>query len=167
VSRPELFEPTIRLLEAMQFTGIAEVEYKWDSVRREFKLIEVNPRPWDQHRLGSAVGVDLIHLAYFDHAGLPRPQVTRGFSRRKWIAEDAFLFEVLRLVWRRERGLRALLREARGPKVYAIWLAKDPLPFIAYAGMLVPRLLGLAVQAIARRAATLFSRGKAPARAIP
>src|ERR1039458_6296972 len=29
--RPELFEPTLRLLQAMRFTGIAEVEYKWNA----------------------------------------------------------------------------------------------------------------------------------------
>ena len=46
VNRPELFESTIRLLGEMQYTGIAEVEYKWDAVARCFKLIEVNPRPW-------------------------------------------------------------------------------------------------------------------------
>ncbi len=64
-NRPELFEPTQRLLQKMGFTGIAEVEYKWDASTGEYQLIEVNPRPWDQHRLGKAGGADLILLGLF------------------------------------------------------------------------------------------------------
>ena len=140
--RPELFERTIRLLRAMGFHGIAEVEYKWDASDREYKLIEVNPRPWDQHRLGTACGVDLVYLAYSDHAGAPIPDMPRQFRPSMWIAEDDFLLSVLRLLWRREPGLGALLRQARGKKQYAIWSAGDPLPSLVYVSTLIPNLLG-------------------------
>src|SRR5581483_5834244 len=69
VDRPELFEPAIRLLQHMRFTGIAEVEFKWDASVGAYRLIEINPRAWDQHRLGAACGTDLILLAYCEHAG--------------------------------------------------------------------------------------------------
>lgn len=140
--RPELFERTMRLLQAMGFQGIAEVEYKWDASDREYKLIEVNPRPWDQHRLGNACGVDLVYLAYRDHAGASIPDMPRQFRPRMWIAEDDFLLSLLRLLWRREPGLGALLRHARGKKQYAIWSAGDPLPFLAYLSALLPNLMG-------------------------
>ena len=81
VDRPELLEPTIRLLQSIGFSGVAEVEYKWDSATGEYKLIEVNPRPWDQHRLGKACGVDLIYMAYCDHAGLAMPPATKASFR--------------------------------------------------------------------------------------
>jgi predicted ATP-grasp superfamily ATP-dependent carboligase len=145
--RPELFEPTVRLLRAMAFTGIAEVEYKWDAAAQEYKLIEVNPRPWDQHRLGAACGVDLVYQAYCDHAGQPVPMAPVRYSAQKWIAEDALLMAVLRLLWRREPGVRSLLRQARGRKQFAIWSAKDPLPFLAYLVGLIPNLAALGVQA--------------------
>ena len=63
-SYPELTAPTARLLEGMGFSGIAEVEYKWDAAAAQYKLIEINPRLWDQHRLGKTNGVDLVWLAY-------------------------------------------------------------------------------------------------------
>jgi predicted ATP-grasp superfamily ATP-dependent carboligase len=132
VNRPELFEPARRLLETMHFSGIAEVEYKWDDSSREYKLIEVNPRPWDQHSLGRECGVDLIHLAYCDHAGLPRPAMIYSDSPRTWIAEDTFVNTVLLMVWRRQAGVWSLVRLARPKRVYAIWEAHDPLPLIAY-----------------------------------
>ena len=164
--RPELFERTVRLLQAIGFNGIAEVEYKWDARDREYKLIEINPRPWDQHRLGSACGVDLIYMAYCDAADRPMPSVRPNLAPRKWIAEDAFVLSALRLAWRREPGLSALFRQARGKKVYAIWLAGDPLPFLAYSSELVGYLVRGALAAIrhaARKA--MASRTKAPASA--
>ena len=51
---------------------------------------------------------------------------------RKWIAEDTFVNTALSLVWRRSPKLRPLFRAARGKRIYAIWSASDPLPFLAY-----------------------------------
>jgi D-aspartate ligase len=168
VDRPELFERTIALLRAMEFTGIAEVEYKWDATDKEYKLIEVNPRPWDQHRLGAASGVDLIHLAYRDYAGLSKPALQVKFAQRTWIAEDAFILAALRLFWRREPGLRELFRHARGKKVYAIWSARDPLPFFGYVARLIPTLVVSGLQATRRRFGLRFgSRQKPAVRAVP
>jgi len=130
--RPELFEPSIRLLQAIQLTGIAEVEYKWDVAERVYKLIEVNPRPWDHHRLGSVANADLIFLAYAELAGLSLPEISARPAGQKWIAEDTFFTTVLRMLWRRDPGLRSFARLARGKRVYAVWSVRDPLPFVMY-----------------------------------
>jgi len=129
---PELLAPTIRLLKEMRFTGIAEVEYKWDNARRQYQLIEINPRPWDQHRLGMACGVNLVYLTYCEHAGLPIPSFQHKPSRQKWIAEDAFLTSALELLWRRDPRIRSLFQQARGERCYAIWSRKDPMPSIIF-----------------------------------
>ena len=142
VHRPELFEPAERLLRAMGFTGIAEVEFKWDARDRQYKLIEVNPRPWDQHRLGSACGVDLIYAAYCDHAGIPAPSFGPAVAGRKWIAEDTFLTTALRMLWRRDRRLFSLFRQARGKRIYAVWSWRDPAPwFVQMFGEFIPGLV--------------------------
>jgi D-aspartate ligase len=163
---PELIERSAGLLRAMNFSGIAEVEYKRDPRDGQYKLIEVNPRPWDQHRLGAACGVDLMYLAYCDHAGLPLPTTTRTPESYKWIAEDTFLLAALRLCWRRERGVAALFRNARGRRVYGVWSARDPLPFLAFAVMFGLSLATDAVRALARAfAAFVSTRHKAEVRA--
>jgi predicted ATP-grasp superfamily ATP-dependent carboligase len=130
---PELIDPTARLLAVMRFTGIAEVEYKWDAARREYKLIEINARPWDQHRLGISCGVNLPYIAYCDHAGLPMPPQKNRASAQKWVAEDGFFMAILTLLAKGDFSkARLLLRMARGERCYAIWSAKDPMPFLAY-----------------------------------
>jgi D-aspartate ligase len=130
--RPELLAPTVRLLQHLRFTGIAEVEFKWNAAKSEYQLIEINPRPWDQHRLGKSCGTDLVYLAYCEYAGLSRPTFSNRSSLVKWIAEDAFVETALRLLWKRDAQLRTMLRLARGKRIYAIWSARDPTPFLVY-----------------------------------
>lgn len=131
-SREELVEPTRRLLENMHFSGIAEVEYKWDRETGLHKLIEVNPRPWDQHRLGKSCGTDLVYIAYCEQAGVPLPETQRKISQVKWIAEDAWLTAALRMLWRRDPKIGSLFRLAKGQRMYAIWSVRDPLPLLGY-----------------------------------
>ena len=114
-------------------------------------LIEVNPRPWDQLSLGRASGVDLSLAAYSDHAALPAPAIAPSRKHIKWIAEDAFLIESLHLLWRHDNRLWSLFRLAAGPRIYAIWSWRDPLPFLAYATAALPALLRSALQAAAAR----------------
>ena len=153
VERPEILEPTFRLLQAIGFKGIAEVEYKWDSVRKEYQLIEINPRPWDQHRLGACQGVDLMQLAYCEHADLALPRVAGRSSNKKWIAEDTFMVTALRCAWRLDAsGLRKLFRMASGDRSFAVWCASDPLPFVGYFfRSFLPGLISAAVNAVGSR----------------
>jgi len=162
-SQTELFEPTARLLSNMGFTGIAEVEYKWDAAKGVYRLIEINPRPWDQHRLGNACGVDLMYLAYCEHAGLPAPAMKPQPSDVKWIAEDTFVIAALSRVRRRGAGLRTLFQEAKGRRVFSIWSAADPLPFLAYAILsFAPQLAGMALRVLWASLVKRVGSGKRP-----
>jgi predicted ATP-grasp superfamily ATP-dependent carboligase len=116
----------------MRFTGIAEVEYKWEASSGEYQLIEINPRPWDQHRLGKTCGTDLVLCSYCDHAGLKTPALPRQAQPQKWIAEDTFCMTALRLLWNRDPKWWTLFRLARGRRIYAVWSTWDPLPSVAY-----------------------------------
>ena len=148
--RPELFAPTFRLLQSLGFTGIAEVEYKYDRRSDTLKLIEINPRPWDQHRLGNSCGINLIHLAYCDYAGLPCPELILAPSVVKWVAEDAFILRALRLARRGNGLLLELFSQSHGKRIYAIWSARDPLPFLAYVTLrLIPHLVREAFKRLA------------------
>lgn len=162
--RPELFGAAVRLLQDLRFTGIAEVEFKWNAAKSEYQLIEINPRPWDQHRLGKSCGTDLVFLAYCEYAGVSRPAVVPRVSEDKWIAEDVFVVTALRLLWNRDPKLRMLFRLARGKRIYAIWSARDPLPLLAYLFThFIPQLIATAARAIwATFNVTFPGRGFAP-----
>jgi predicted ATP-grasp superfamily ATP-dependent carboligase len=68
---PEVEEPTLRFLQAINYYGLAEVEYKLDPSDGKFKLLDVNVRTWGFHSLGAAAGVDFCYLLYADQVGEP------------------------------------------------------------------------------------------------
>ena len=151
VDRPELFEPTIRLLESIQYTGIAEVEYKWDGTTQTFQLIEINPRPWDQHRLGKYAGCDVIYLAYLDHAELRNPADNASsapiLTPSKWVAEDGVFLLLCRMFWQRDPKLGEVRRLLAGRRIYAVWSLRDPLPFLLlFIGEAIPTVLAAAMR---------------------
>lgn len=148
IDLPELLEPAARILRKMNFTGIAEVEFKRDPFSEQYKLIEINPRSWDQHTLGKSCGRDLVYMAYCGHTGTAMPAIKSGAAGMKWIAEDVFFTSVLRMIWRREDSLRSHLRLAQGNRTFAIWSANDPMPFIGYLLSFLPKLAWMAIRSL-------------------
>jgi predicted ATP-grasp superfamily ATP-dependent carboligase len=132
VEIPELLQPSLRLFQALHYSGMAEVEYKRDAADGKLKLIEINTRHWDQHRLGQASGINLTWTAYSHYIGRPLIPQPRPVQRRKWVAEDAFLLYAAAGLWHRQLGLSQLRRQLSGGKMYGIFSWKDPLPFLSY-----------------------------------
>jgi len=129
---PELLEPTSRLLKALRYQGMAEIEYKRNEATGEFELIEINTRHWDQHQLGRASGVNLTWTAYCHLAGRPvRPDST-SIRQVKWVAEDALILYLLSGMYRRRVRLANLCKDLGGRRMYGIFAWNDPRPFLHY-----------------------------------
>jgi predicted ATP-grasp superfamily ATP-dependent carboligase len=64
VNEPAVEDAATRLLAAMRYTGLAEVEFKYDQRDGRYKLLEVNPRVWTWHALCGAAGVDFPYLLW-------------------------------------------------------------------------------------------------------
>jgi D-aspartate ligase len=71
VECPELMESTVRFLRAMNYYGLAEIEYKLDPRDGQYKLIDVNARTWGFHSLGVSAGVDFSYLLFADQISEP------------------------------------------------------------------------------------------------
>jgi D-aspartate ligase len=66
-----------RLLEAVGYRGIFSVEFKFDPRDHQFKLLDVNVRPWWYVDFARACGVDVCVMAYRDALGLDVEPVTQ------------------------------------------------------------------------------------------
>jgi predicted ATP-grasp superfamily ATP-dependent carboligase len=151
VDRPDLLELAVGLLTKIEYTGIAEVEFKQDA-DGGFKLIEINPRPWDQHRLGYACGTDLMYQAYRDLARLKDPPARQSGSGHKWIAEDVYWLLLLRSLVKRDGRFCEWRRLANGNRTYAISSIKDPLPTLCFIFMQIfPQLVSTAFTLVRSR----------------
>jgi D-aspartate ligase len=81
---PELEAPSEKLLAAIGYYGLAEVEYKRDPRDGLLKILDVNPRTWGYHSIGAAAGVDFSYLLYRDQMGLPVER-SRARAGVRWI----------------------------------------------------------------------------------
>lgn len=145
-------EPISReLLAALEFRGISEIEYKYDPRDGSYRLIEVNPRHWDQHRLGTACGVNLSEAVYRDLAGLPHEPRTQQGPPVKWIAEYDMALYFIRCLAGRAGTLRDFFSLMAGRKVYAVMDRKDPQPGIRLVWSLIRGLFILAGEGLASR----------------
>ena len=120
-----------RLLEALRFRGTAEVEFKRHAPSGEYRLIEVNPRHWDQHALGMTCGVNLAWIAYRDLAlGDRLEPVAPNGAAGAWISGVGLVGSL------REDLKHGRLRSwkvaplAQPSTRYAVWDPADPGPFL-------------------------------------
>jgi predicted ATP-grasp superfamily ATP-dependent carboligase len=66
-----------RLLARLSYRGVFEAEFKYDARDGEFKLLEVNGRPWSFIGFAALCGVDFAAMAYRDALGLAVEPVHR------------------------------------------------------------------------------------------
>jgi D-aspartate ligase len=124
---PEIVEPSRRLLAAMRYTGLVEVEFKLDAPNGGYKLLDINPRLWTWAALGCRAGVDFPYLLWQMMVGRPvREQTARTGAR--WVRMSTDVPAAIHEILRGRLTLRAYLRSLRSPVEFALMAADDPLP---------------------------------------
>lgn len=131
---PRLEEPSRALLRALAFRGVSEIEYKLDDRDNALYLIEVNPRHWDQHGLGTAVGVNLSELLYRDVTGQPMRAMRQSTDRVRWIADAEYARHLARCLLGRAPWSDAGLAFG-APRTWAVYNPADPGPFLSLLGL--------------------------------
>jgi len=126
----DIIKQSIALLRQLNYSGISEIEYKYDERKGVYALIEINPRHWDQHTLGSSVGVNLSQTMYSDMSGLKFPFNTQYNQTIRWIADDGYFSSLLNSFRKRDYPLSVLIRILVGRKIFAVFHRKDLRPAI-------------------------------------
>ena len=131
--RPNIVEPTIRMLQAIGYYGFANPELIKDPRDGIYKLLEINVRITLQNRLAAACGVDIEYTAYLDAIG--HHVLNQFVSRSNILWVDDFLDLVSRLILlrRKEGGISRVIKSLKARKVHSVVAWDDPLPTIARA----------------------------------
>src|SRR5205085_1526847 len=114
-----------KVIEALQYTGFAEVEWKRDPRNGQLKFLEVNARCWGWHSLAGSVVGDLgPMLHHYLVTGETKPSVPRYGAR--WIKHITDLPVVVDM-WRRgDLSVGDYVRTLRGKVVGCEWKGNDP-----------------------------------------
>jgi predicted ATP-grasp superfamily ATP-dependent carboligase len=140
-----LRERSLALLRALDWEGIAMVEYRYDPERGEAALMEINGRYWGSLPLACHAGADFPWLAYsLASAGAAQPQPQPGYRAglrcRFMIPETKRLARLLfqpgavadrKLTFSRAGELTGYLRDFLRPSTrYYLFAWSDPAPFL-------------------------------------
>ena len=139
VACADVEEPSRRLLAAMRYTGLVEIEFKLDPRDGRYKLLDLNPRAWGWHALGRRAGVDFPYLAWQLTRGETVPKL-RGRPGARWIRLIADLPAAVTEIRHGRLSPATYLRSLRGSLEFATFAFDDPLPAL----MDVPLLCYLA-----------------------
>jgi len=127
---PRVAELGIKFLKALNYHGIASVEFKKDPKDGEFKLMEINQRTVMPTSLSLASGINIPYIAYQDLIDEKVKKVTKFKEGIKWIGFEDDFKAFLEYRKTGELTLWEWIRSLRGKKVYAYFELFDPLPFI-------------------------------------
>jgi predicted ATP-grasp superfamily ATP-dependent carboligase len=132
VVEPEVRELGLRFFRALRWRGPGSIEFKRDEHDGRWKLIELNPRLWQQHALAATAGVSFPLIQYLDATGRTVPQSDYAVGVR-WLDE----FRDPRSALEHQRHGRLTLtgwaRSLRSVRSWSLWAADDPGPFLAAA----------------------------------
>ena len=124
---PEIVAPSRRLLAAIRYTGLVEVEYKLDARNGRYKLLDINPRLWTWSPLGRRAGIDFPYLLWQMMVGRRVPEKT-GRTGVRWVRMSTDVPAAIHLMLRGRLSLGEYLRSLRSPVEFALMAADDPLP---------------------------------------
>jgi D-aspartate ligase len=128
-----------RLLAAMRWTGLVEVEFKRDCRTGATKVLDVNPRAWGWQSLGGRAGVDFPYLLWRLAVGEPVP-TTSARTGVRWARLGTDLLAAATEIRAGRLSTRSWLRSLRGPLEPAVFAPDDPVPALV-APLAAARLL--------------------------
>jgi predicted ATP-grasp superfamily ATP-dependent carboligase len=140
VEQPEVSQAAERFLRAINYSGLVEVEFKYDVRERRYKLLDVNGRLWTWNALGNRAGVDFAYLMWLESQGksVPPCQARTGVG---WLHASRDFVAAMLEIQRGTLSTTAYLRSLCGPKEFASFAMDDPLPTILGLPLLAIRLI--------------------------
>ncbi|MFL5626162.1 MAG: ATP-grasp domain-containing protein [Ktedonobacteraceae bacterium] len=127
IDLPQLETFSERFLQAINYYGLVELEYKLDLRDGQYKLLDVNARTWGYHTLAPRAGVDFPYLLFVDQIG-EVVEPCRARAGIKWIRLVTDLPTGIVEIMHGNLAWRTYLRSLRGFHVESVFSREDPLP---------------------------------------
>jgi D-aspartate ligase len=127
VDAPEVAALGAKVIEAMGYTGLVEVEFKHDVNDDGLKLLDINPRVWGWHTIGRRAGVDFSLLLWRLVRGEPITE-TSGRPGVRWMWPAADLPTAAKEILGGRLSLHQYVQGFRQPLDFATLCRDDPLP---------------------------------------
>jgi D-aspartate ligase len=124
VDNEELLETSRKLLRAINYQGVCEVEYKFDPTNQAYKFLEINPRTWKWHSIAAKGGSNMLENYFL----MLQNQELKPVSPIKKASFRHLMTDIPTVFNYKLKGLYK--KQPKFPMQYAVWTKKDLLPAI-------------------------------------
>jgi len=140
VDQAEVEEQSRCILTEINYTGLVELEYKYDARCSHYKLLDINPRVWGWHTLGKRLGMDFPYLNWQSVNGerLPAMQSKPGVKWIRWLTD---VYVGLQEVKNKKISLGSYLGSLKPPIEEATFALDDLMPALAEIPMMFAMVL--------------------------
>lgn len=129
---PEILNYAKPLINALNYTGVCEVEFMFDPRDGIYKLIEINPRTWLWVGLAKACGVNYAFMIYCYLNGLSIEFPDKYDTNLKWINWITDLSYGIKGLSSGNYSIHDYFSLLHGRKVCAVWSWNDILPGVVF-----------------------------------
>ena len=137
---PAITQLAEKLLRMMGLSGMVEVEFKYDARDEQYKLLDINPRPWGWHTLCIQCGLDLPYIQYCDALGHEIAAPTKPYYGRRWIRLLTDIPAGLQEIRVGITTPTAYVHSLLGKTTFSVFAWHDPLPALGDLGVALSRL---------------------------
>jgi D-aspartate ligase len=120
-------ESACRFLGSLDFSGLVEIEFKYDARDGTYKILDVNARAWTWIALGAAAGIDFPMLQWRLAVGEAVAPCTARCGAR-WLYASRDVAAALHEMVVGRLSPAAYLRSVNRPSALAVFAWDDPLP---------------------------------------
>ena len=132
IDMPDLVEPSQKLLKALNYTGVCEIEYLLDPRNGQYKLIEINARTWLWVGLAKSCGINyaLYVYNYLNKIETQHPSdYLKGIGWVNYITDTPFS---LMAIIKHKLTLKQYFSAFRGKRVDAFFSWSDIKPSLMF-----------------------------------
>lgn len=128
INNDELMELGKKFFRNINYTGVGSAEFKIDEKDGKFKLIELNPRYWQQNSLASACGVNFALIQYLDLTDQPVRETFNYKTGIKWVNIYSDFDSYLSYKKEGALNFKEWCKSLTGNKVFSDWAKDDIIP---------------------------------------
>ncbi len=121
-----------KFLEGINYFGISEVEFMYDTEQQKYKLLEINPRSWKWHSIANRLDINIFQLL-IDY--IENKQLTIHINDKEniaWIERLTDTYVSISEIAKGHLSLKEYLATLRLKKESACLSIDDPLPALMY-----------------------------------
>ena len=129
IEHPGIEAAACRFLASIGYSGLGEVEFKYDARDGRYKLLDVNARSWTWNGLGAIAGVDFAHLLWRVKMGETVAPL-RGRAGAAWINLSRDVVAAVQEMWAGTLSISEYAKSLHSPLVFAASATDDIVPGI-------------------------------------